>query len=583
MKPYYKMWIIFGFVSIAFHILLIFSGLVPNLISRPLHLALILPWIFLYNQKTNLFLFMNILIVLIGIFSCFYIAVFSNELMDQYGFIENKFQLIISLILILIVLETARRSVGWPLPTVSFLAILYGVFGNYVPGEFGHPGLPLNSFMGTLTIAEGGLWGPLTGVSVSIVSIFVIFGSFLNSGEAGSGFMNIATAFAGKLRGGAAKVSVISSALFGSISGSASANVASTGMVTLPAMIKLNYPKKLAAAVEAVASSGGQIMPPLMGAGAFVMVELTGVPYDKIIIAALLPAILFFFTVWVGINFYCRIYNLKPIESDKLPEIKRVFITSLFFLIPFFILLFFMYLGFTPQYAASISILSAFLLLFFNIENFFNFKLGVNRFYEACIASGRQISLIGSIIICASIIIGVLSMTGLGVKLTSLIISLSGNNIWPALILTGVACLLLGMEVPTTAAYVICVSVAGPALVDMGLELLQVHLFVFWFALLSTITPPVCGTVFIASGMVSENWLKVSLTSMSLGIGLYFIPLGMIANEAIIKLDTEFFYAIIAFVKIAISLVMLSYALITKSLIFLRLLAFGLGLVLMFV
>ena len=174
-------------------------------------------------------------------------------------------------------------------------------------------------------------------------------------------------------------------------------------------------------------------------------------------------------------------------------------------------------------------------------------------------------------------------MTGLGVKLTSLIISLSGNNIWPALILTGVACLLLGMEVPTTAAYVICVSVAGPALVDMGLELLQVHLFVFWFALLSTITPPVCGTVFIASGMVSENWLKVSLTSMSLGIGLYFIPLGMIANEAIIKLDTEFFYAIIAFVKIAISLVMLSYALITKSLIFLRLLAFGLGLVLMFV
>jgi TRAP-type uncharacterized transport system fused permease subunit len=174
-------------------------------------------------------------------------------------------------------------------------------------------------------------------------------------------------------------------------------------------------------------------------------------------------------------------------------------------------------------------------------------------------------------------------MTGLGVKLTSLIISLSGNSIWPALILTGLACLLLGMEVPTTAAYVICVSVAGPALVDMGLGLLQVHLFVFWFALLSTITPPVCGTVFIASGMVSENWLKVSITSMSLGIGLYFIPLAMIANDEIIKLDSEFLYAIIAFFKIALSLVMLSYALITKSLIILRLLAFGLGMVLMFV
>src|SRR6056300_1220682 len=377
--------------------------------------------------------------------------------------------------------------------------------------------------------------------------------------------MNIATAFAGKLRGGAAKVSVISSALFGSISGSASANVASTGMVTLPAMIKLNYPKKLAAAVEAVASSGGQIMPPLMGAGAFVMVELTGVPYDKIIIAALLPAILFFFTVWVGINFYCRIYNLKPIESDKLPEIKRVFITSLFFLIPFFILLFLMYLCFTPQYAASISILSAFLLLFFNIGDFFNFKLGINRFYEACISSGKQISLIGSIIICASIIIGVLSLTGLGVKLTSLIISLSGNSIWPALILTGLACLLLGMEVPTTAAYVICVSVAGPALVDMGLELLQVQLFVFWFALLSTITPPVCGAVFIAAGMVGEHWLKVAISAMALGVGLCVVPLGIISHPSLIAWWDYPLSAAISMAQMVAGLAILSFALIAPQ------------------
>ena len=583
MMRYYKMWIVFGFISIAFHIYLIFSGLVPNLISRPLHLALILPWIFLYNNETSLKLLINIFIVIVGVTSCLYIAIFSDELMDQYGFLKNKFQLIISFILILIVLDAAKRSVGWPLPVVSLLALLYGVFGEYIPGEFGHPGLPLNSFFGTLTIAEGGLWGSLTGVSVSIVSIFVIFGSFLNSGEAGSGFMNIATAFAGKLKGGAAKVSVISSALFGSISGSASANVASTGMVTLPAMIKLNYPKRLAASVEAVASSGGQIMPPLMGAGAFVMVELTGVPYDKIIIAALLPAILFFFAVWVGINFYCKIYDLKPMKKDNLPDMKTVILTSLFFLIPFSILLFLMFVGFTPQYSASISILAALILLFFNIKNIFNFQLGISRFFEGCIASGRQISLIGSIIICASIIIGVLSMTGLGVKLTSLIISLSDNNIWPALILTGIACLLLGMEVPTTAAYVICVSVAGPALVDMGLELLQVHLFVFWFALLSTITPPVCGTVFIASGMVSENWLKVSLTSMSLGIGLYFIPLSMIANGAVIKLDSEFLHAIIAFLKIAVSLVLLSYAFISNNLIILKIIAFGLGVFVMFV
>ena len=583
MKQPEKIWIIFGLTSIIFHIFLIFSGLVPNLVSRPLHMALIIPWVFLYKNKNFSKNIISYVFVVLGVFCCLWTS-FNHELLsDQYGFLEGDFQTFISLSLLLIVLEMARRSVGWPLPLVCLLSLLYGVFGNFIPGEFGHPGIPINSFFGTLTIAEGGIWGTLTGVSVSIVAIFVIFGSFLNSGEAGSGFMNIATAFAGRLRGGAAKVSVISSALFGSISGSASANVASTGMVTLPAMIKLGYPRRLAASVEAVASSGGQIMPPLMGAGAFVMVELTGVPYNKIILAALLPAILFFFAVWVGIDFYSKKYDLKPINKENLPKKSLVLLTSIFFFIPFSVLLIFMYIGFTPQYSAAVAILVSFFLLFFNIDNGFNFKIGLNRFFKACISSGSQISLIGSIILCASIIIGILSITGLGVKLTSFIISASGNNIWPALLLTGLACLVLGMEVPTTAAYVICVSVAGPALVDMGLELLQVHLFVFWFALLSTITPPVCGTVFIAAGMVSENWLKVSITSMSLGIGLYFIPLAMIANKSIIELNSTFILSILAFVKIATGLTLLSYSIISKQNLILRLGGFFISIFIMFI
>ena len=583
MKQPEKIWIIFGLTSIIFHIFLIFSGLVPNLVSRPLHMALIIPWVFLYKNKNFSKNIISYVFVVLGVFCCLWTS-FNHELLsDQYGFLEGDFQTFISLSLLLIVLEMARRSVGWPLPLVSLLSLLYGVFGNFIPGEFGHPGIPINSFFGTLTIAEGGIWGTLTGVSVSIVAIFVIFGSFLNSGEAGSGFMNIAIAFAGRLKGGAAKVSVISSALFGSISGSASANVASTGMVTLPAMIKLGYPRRLAASVEAVASSGGQIMPPLMGAGAFVMVELTGVPYNKIILAALLPAILFFFAVWVGIDFYSKKYHLKPINKENLPKKSLVLLTSIFFFIPFSVLLIFMYIGFTPQYSAAVAILVSFFLLFFNIDNGFNFKIGLNRFFKACISSGSQISLIGSIILCASIIIGILSITGLGVKLTSFIISASGNNIWPALLLTGLACLVLGMEVPTTAAYVICVSVAGPALVDMGLELLQVHLFVFWFALLSTITPPVCGTVFIAAGMVSENWLKVSITSMSLGIGLYFIPLAMIANKSIIELNSTFILSILAFVKIATGLTLLSYSIISKHNVILRLGGFFISIFIMFI
>ena len=578
-----KIWILLGLTSIIFHIFLIFSGLIPNLVSRPLHMALAIPWVILYTKQNDKSNFLNITLAFLGIFSCLWIAYNNNSISDQYGFIENNFQLLISIFLLFLVLEMARRSVGFPLPFVAFVSLLYAIFGDLIPGEFGHAGIPINSFFGNLVLAEGGIWGTLTNVSVTIVSIFVIFGCILNAGEAGEGFMNIAKLVAGKLKGGAAKVSVVSSALFGSISGSASANVASTGSITLPTMIKLGYPKRLSAAVEAVASSGGQIMPPLMGAGAFVMVELTGIPYEKIIIASFFPAILFFFTVWVGINFYSNFFDLKPIQKKDMPNKKETYVTFLFFAVPFICLLFFMFLGYTPQYSASIAILLGFLLLFFNIRKKFDFKIGYERFLNACILAGKQISLIASIILCASIIIGVLSMTGLGIKLTSLIISFSDNNVWLALLFTALACLILGMEVPTTAAYIICVSVAGPALIDMGLDVLLVHLFVFWFALLSTITPPVCGTVFIASGMVDENWIKVSITSMTLGIGLYFIPLGMIANQDLIKLETEPMSAIFDIIKIGLGLLLFSISIIQVKNLFFKILVFIFGLFILFI
>ncbi len=577
-----NIWIMIGLGSIIFHMFLIFSGLIPNLVSRPIHMAFAIPWIFLYSENDKKVSFINIVFTVFGVSSCLWIALNHDLLSDQYGFIENEFQFILSLFLLFLVLEMARRSVGWPLPLVTLIALLYGMFGYLIPGEFGHPGIPVNSFLGNLTIAETGLWGSLTNVSVTIVSIFVIFGCFLNAGEAGEGFMNIAKFFAGKLNGGAAKVSIISSALFGSISGSASANVASTGSITLPTMKKLGYPKKLAASVEAVASSGGQIMPPLMGAGAFVMVELTGIPYDEIIVAAFLPALLFFFTVWIGINFYSGNYNLKPMPEKDTPNKKLVFFTFIFFLVPFFILLFFMFSGFTPQFSASIAILLSFVLLFFNLNTKFDIKVGFDRFKKACNLCGKQISLIASIILCASLIIGVLAMTGLGIKLTSLIMSFSNNNVWLALLFTALACLILGMEVPTTAAYIICVTVAGPALIDMGLDILLVHLFVFWFALLSTITPPVCGTVFIAAGMANENWVKVSITSMILGLGLYFIPLGMVSNPSLIKLGSTPIEALIAMFKISICLLMFSFSIIKAKNFLLKILGLFIGCLILF-
>ncbi len=578
------LWIILGAISIIFHLGLIFSGLVSNLVSRPLHMALALPWVFVFVSRGTASRVSGMAFAAAGVVCCFYIVLNEAALSDQYGYLSGTLQMLVAGTLIIAVLEMARRAIGWPLPLVATVALFYGMWGQHLPGEFGHPGLPLRSFLGTLTITEGGLWGKLTAVSVNIVSIFVIFGAVLNAGEAGQGFMNLATAAAGRLKGGAAKVSVLSSALFGSISGSASANVASTGAITLPAMTRLGYPARLAGAVEAVASSGGQIMPPLMGAGAFVMVELTGVPYTGIMAAALLPALLYFITVWVGINAYARRYSLRGLGEEDRPGLRTVVVTSLFFAVPFLILLERMLIGgYTPQYAACVAIVAAFALLCLDDRLTFSVERILQRLETVCVNAGTQIATIAAIILCASIVIGVLGQTGLGIKITSLIVSVAGDQLWPALLLTALACLLLGMEVPTTAAYVICVSVAGPALQQLGLDLLTTHLFIFWFALLSTITPPVCGTVFIAAGMVNENWLKVAVSAMALGIGLYLVPLGMVANPNLIELRQSPVLALLAFLKMGAGLTAVAYGIIAPVALLRRVLLVGSGLLLLFV
>ena len=555
-------WLGFAALSVAFHLGLIFWGLVPNLVSRPLHMVFVLPWVLVWGA-TGWRLWSGAVLAAAGCAAALWIAWSHDALADQYGFLEGPGQVVVAALLILVTLETARRAIGWPLPAVAAAALLYGLFGEHIPGRFGHSGTPIESFLGTLTIAEGGLWGTLTAVSVNVVAIFVIFGAVLNAGEAGQGFMNVAAAAAGRLKGGAAKVSVLSSALFGSISGSASANVASTGAITLPAMTRLGYPRRIAGAVEAVASSGGQIMPPLMGAGAFVMVELTGTPYTGVVAAALLPALLYFFAVWVGIDGYAHRFGLRGLDAADHPARRDLLVTTGFFAVPFAVLLWGMFgPRYTPQYAACLAILAGAALLPFGTDLRFDLRRAAARAEAACLTAARQVALIGAIILCASLVIGVLGITGLGVKITSLILSASGGLLWPSLLLTAIACLVLGMEVPTTAAYVICVSVAGPALIELGMEPLQAHLFVFWYALLSTITPPVCGAVFIAAGMVGEGWLRVAMTAMKLGLGLYLIPLGMVANPGLLEVATAPLYALGCLAKVAVGLALISRAMI---------------------
>ncbi len=558
-----------AFITVGFHIYLIFTGLISNLVSRPIHLALVLPWIFLFSSNKNISKFsryFGYMLLILGLLSSYYIVANHLDLEDQYGSLEGYTQYFVAITLLLAVLEMARRAVKLALPLTALIALAYGLFGHYIPGTFGHQEIPLDSFIGTLVIAEGGIYGSLTGISVSVIAVFVILGAFVGIGEGGNAFMAISTKLAGKLRGGGAKVSILASAFFGSISGSASANVASTGAFTIPTMKRLKYPASLAAAVEAVASTGGQIMPPLMGAGAFIMAELLGVKYSVVMGAAIFPAILFFFTVWIGVDIFAKKYNLEAMSDSEIPKLDIVIKLAPFFLIPFGVLLVeLLYVGKTPQYSAAIAIFISMFLLSMDREWNFSLKEWFLKFVKACIEASRQISIIASVIICASIIIGVLNITGVGVKITSEILFLSGGQLWLALILTAVACLILGMEVPTTAAYIICVSVAGPILQDFGLTALQTHLFIFWFALLSTITPPVCGTVFIAAGIAQTNWLKVASKAMRLGIGLYIIPIAFIANRYLILPEQNLMLSILSFLKISLGLSLLSYGLVNDS------------------
>lgn len=556
-----------AFLSVGFHVYLIFSGLLPALTARPIHLALAMPWLFFVGVTGPAWWrALSVVVGIFGIAACGYVVWFREDLVDQYGRLESNLQLVIAVFLILVTLEMARRAVGWVMPSIAAIVLVYGLFGQYIPGSFGHAGLPPDFYFGTLLLTEGGLWSSLTATSAELVAPFLILGALVAAGDAGTGFMAFAKQIAGRFRAGPAKVEVLASALYGTISGSASANVASTGTFTIPAMIRSGYPPSFAAATEAVASTGGQIMPPVMGAGIFIMASLVQIPYSELMVIALPGALLFFITSWIGIDNYAVRLKLTGLAPVDLPGWTLVGKTLPFFLTPLLLLIgMIMFTGFTPQFCAVVAIAAAAFLLSVDVD--WKFALGRwgERLVNAAIVSATQIASIAAIIVCAGLITGVFHMTGLGVKFTSLIVSFSGGQIALALLLTAIACLVLGMELPTTAAYVICVAVAGPALIQVGLSPLQAHMFVFWYALMCTITPPVCGNVFIAAGIAKTPWLPVAFRAMRIGLGLFAIPVGFVANPSLLGLITDPWLAVLATIKVGIGLWFLSYGLIAQA------------------
>ena len=528
-------------IFVFFHLMLPVYAFLPNIQERAIHLALaviLVFWGLKKKDRTALDWVIDSAFALTGVGICVYMVSNYYQIMDQYGIAENQMQVVMGLTLVVVILEMARRAVRPALPIIASLFLLYAIFGHHIPGTFGHPEYSLETLSSSLFLTTGGLWGQLLGVSANIIAIFVFLGAFIVHSGGGTGFMKIAIRLAGKFKGGPAKVATVSSALFGSISGSASANVASTGSFTIPMMKRLGYNPALAGAVEAVASTGGQIMPPIMGAGAFVMAELVQTPYLEIAAAASLPAILYFVAVTLGIHFYAGKSGYLGMGDDSIPGWGETLKASTFFLIPFGMLAYWLFQRYTPQYAAFWAVLTTFFLAFFDTDWHLDLSHLWEKYHQAILTGARQASVIAAICACAQIIVSVIAMTGVGVKFTTSILSVTGDSLFLALLLVGLTSIILGMEVPTTAAYIVAVVVGGPVLADLGVPLVAAHLFVFYLAILSAITPPICGAIFIAAGMADANWTETAKLGLKLAYAAFLLPFLFAYNPSLVLVGT---------------------------------------------
>ncbi len=550
----------------VFQLLLPVYAFLPGLQARALHLSFAFILIFLgesvlkaeKGERRPWQMAADILLMLLGTGITLYVFTHYSRIVEQYGVPTGGLQIAAAFVLIALILEAARRMIKPTLPIIALVFLLYALFGHLIPGTFGHPRYTLATLAGQLFLTTGGLWGLLLGVSTDVIAIFVFFGAFVFATGGGTGFMRLAVKLAGRFTGGPAKVATISSALFGSISGSASANVATTGSFSIPMMKRLKYKPEMAAAVEAVASTGGQVMPPIMGAGAFVMAELTETPYIEVALHALVPALFYFLAAGVGIHFYSRREGYSGLSSGEIPGWKETLKASGFFLVPFVVLIVWMTFQYTPQYAAFWATVSTLLLAFLNEDWKPDLPSVLPRIGKAVRTGARQAALIASITASAQIIIAVIAMTGLGVKISSSVLSVSQGNLFVSLLLIALTSIILGMEVPTTAAYIMAVVVGGPVLMEFGLPALAVHFFVFYYAILSAVTPPICGAVFIASGMADASWTGTAKISLKLSFAAFLLPFLFVYNPALLLLESGAVAVIAALVRTTAAVLFIS-------------------------
>lgn len=545
---------IVGIICVLFVLFQLYTagyGPFPTLIQRSVHAAFGVGLAFLllptFKRSTPLGLpnLFNVFLSLAYVVFCLYIVFNYDRLMTGIGVAAHTYEIYMGIILILLTMEAARRSTGVLLPLMVALLIAYAYLGDYIPGYWGHRGFGFDYIIEYLYLGPEGIWGQLTGISATLVAVFIIFGSILLTTGGSRAFMQIALFLGGRSRGGAGKVALVGSALFGMLSGSAIANVATTGNFTIPMMKRLKYPSAFAGGIEATASSGGQITPPIMGAGAFIMAELTGIPYLTIIIAAFLPALLFYICVWVSIDLEARKMGLPLIPSEEIPTARSVFNWKMSgpVLITIAVLIGILFMGYTPTRAAFLAVITNLALyLFVNPLNKREFIERCRNVYAGIVSAGRGMITVVCLLVCAQMAIAIISLSGVGIKMSELVIGVGAGSLFLSLILAFVVSMVLGMGIPTTAAYVLAASVIAPALNVLGVDVLPAHMFIFYCALLSGLTPPVCTAVFTAASIANAPWLNVAWASIRLALMKYILPFFFIYRPEILM--TGNWYAI---------------------------------------
>ena len=552
-------------IAITFSVFQLYTatfGILDAQLQRAVHLGFGLALAYLLYPfrrawtRDSFFHPIDVIFAVLGAAAPAYIVIQYRELVTRAGAIAPT-DVVVGGIGILLVIEATRRVVGLPMVTVVLFFLAYAFLGPYMPGVLAHRGLSIQQLVSHLYFTTEGIFGIPLGVSSTFIFLFILFGAYLESTGLGKFFIDLANAVAGWASGGPAKVAVLSSGLMGTVSGSSVANVVGTGSLTIPMMKKLGYHPNFAGAVEAAASTGGQLMPPVMGAAAFLMAEFVGVSYIEVVKAAAIPALLYFTGVWLGVHFEAKRKNLKGIPRNELPNPLTLIKERGHLAIPLVVIVYLLVSGYTPMRAALVAIVLSIACAMLRkstrmkpIEIVYGLERGAK-------------AVLGVLIACAAagIIIGVVTKTGVGLRLASGLIEMAGGMLLPAMFFTMITAIVLGMGVPTTANYVITSTIAAPALVQMGVPILAAHMFVFYFGIIADVTPPVALAAYAGAGISGGNALKTGVHASKLAIAAFIIPYIFVLSPVILMVDATPLTLIVATLSALLGMIAVSSAL----------------------